>query len=354
MSEKLKIRRAEAGDYHAVMDLINRVFRPAEPQYFETNYPHLYRRVETATGGAVLAYHDGKLVGHVGIYPLSFRVGKTVLRVGGIGAVATDAPCRGQGVMSAMLPAAIEWMTEADYDISILWGDRRRYRRYGWEVAGRGLRWQFDDQLAQQDGVAPLPLRPVHLPDDLDALTESWNARPLGTARTAENLSRLLERPQWYKFVAPTQPMTQVWYQLNDGGREVRVHVLCGRAGEALGALLWLRQNVCQAEGKVMVYSPASQDASTTLAERYGRIVEPYTLGLVRLVNPAALAEKLAPVLGPCAAALAKVDLSDADAGPRLVQLLFDAPLKPALPESLAGLAAALPLPWWIEDPSRV
>jgi GNAT superfamily N-acetyltransferase len=58
----------------------------------------------------VLLYIDGKVVGRLGMLNTKVSVGNQIIRVGGIGGVATKPEFRHRGVASAMLSRAAEFM----------------------------------------------------------------------------------------------------------------------------------------------------------------------------------------------------------------------------------------------------
>lgn len=73
----------------------------------------------------------GKIVTHCGIWGYQMRIGQARVRVGGIGAVATDGDYRGHGLMARTLPATIDAMNDAGYDMSLLFGIDDYYDRFG-------------------------------------------------------------------------------------------------------------------------------------------------------------------------------------------------------------------------------
>jgi len=75
---------------------------------------------------------DGRVVTHWGVWGYSMRIGSALVKAGGIGAVATDADCRKQGLMARTAAASIEAMREAGYDFSLLFGIDDFYYRFGY------------------------------------------------------------------------------------------------------------------------------------------------------------------------------------------------------------------------------
>jgi predicted N-acetyltransferase YhbS len=70
---------------------------------------------------------------------LAYQAGESEFTIGGIGAVATLPEARGRGRMGTLLDFAVEQMKQREIPLAILWGETRRYRNYGWEMAGNNL-----------------------------------------------------------------------------------------------------------------------------------------------------------------------------------------------------------------------
>lgn len=74
----------------------------------------------------------GRIATHYGVWDYRMRVGSAVLRVGGIGVVATDPAYRGKGLMARTIEATHEAMRAGGYDLAMLFGIRDFYHRYGY------------------------------------------------------------------------------------------------------------------------------------------------------------------------------------------------------------------------------
>ncbi len=129
-------RPARPGETRALLAFLDRIFVRGCPGGMAREYPHLYGDMEAHRDWSHVMTRDGRIVAHTGIYPLDFVVRGRTVRAGGIGAVATDERHRGKGLMSALLGYATAWMRVHGMPLSILWGDRYRYARFGWEGAG--------------------------------------------------------------------------------------------------------------------------------------------------------------------------------------------------------------------------
>jgi len=73
-----------------------------------------------------------RLLTHFGVWNRRMRVGSAVVRVAGVGGVATDGAYRGRGYMDCTTKAALAAMRSAGYHLSILFGIPDFYRQYGY------------------------------------------------------------------------------------------------------------------------------------------------------------------------------------------------------------------------------
>ena len=78
---------------------------------------------------------DGRIVTHWGVWGLRMRIGRCAVRVGGIGAVSTHGDMRNRGLMARTAIAACQAMRQAGYDLSVLFGIRGFYHRFGYVSA---------------------------------------------------------------------------------------------------------------------------------------------------------------------------------------------------------------------------
>lgn len=104
--------------------------------FFTDIMPERYRKDEDALSCLLVLERDGKIVSHVGLFPMEVECFGVKTMVGGIGGVATLPNYRGKGYMSMLLDRAAELMEERGWPLSVLWGDRQRYHSFGWDGAG--------------------------------------------------------------------------------------------------------------------------------------------------------------------------------------------------------------------------
>lgn len=122
-------------DYEELLRLLDRCFAPHSTG-FDTLLPAQFTDRARCAACNYGIREGGKLVAVVGVYPIEWQVGDRVLRVGGIGNVATDPDHRGKGLMSQLLQHVVRTMAGLGFDLSWLGGYRKRYAQFGYEKAG--------------------------------------------------------------------------------------------------------------------------------------------------------------------------------------------------------------------------
>ncbi len=129
--------------------------------FFDRAGPDLLGADEEATDCRLVLESDGRIVSHVGAYPLEVVVGPARVMTGGIGGVGTLPGERGKGYMSRLLDATIARMRERGMVLSALWGDRQRYGRFGWETCGLGYVVSLSRRSLERNGVEPAEIEEV-------------------------------------------------------------------------------------------------------------------------------------------------------------------------------------------------
>lgn len=170
------IRNVRIEEFEEFIRFIERAFGVYKG-FFPRTYPHLYRPTPEACRWAYVAEDEGRIVSHVGLYPMETVTAGVRLRIGGIGAVATAPDARGKGYMSQLLPHVIAEMRRLEYPISWLGGDRQRYGRFGWEMAGEIYTLKFSTRSLNHAGVEPVSIEEVFSDEALPAVAR-WQAVP--------------------------------------------------------------------------------------------------------------------------------------------------------------------------------
>jgi predicted N-acetyltransferase YhbS len=159
-----EIRHVRAEEFDDFMRYVERAFGHSKA-FFERAYPHLYRPTERALEWAYVVDEDGKIVSHVGVYPIEAVTAGVRLSIGGIGAVSTAPGARGKGYMTLLLEHVINEMRRIGYPVSWLGGDRQRYNTFGWELASTVYTLEFSQRSLQWHSVEPVAVEEV-LPEE--------------------------------------------------------------------------------------------------------------------------------------------------------------------------------------------
>lgn len=126
-------RKVKKKEFDKLMRSLERVY--GHPKgFFPLHYPTVWGRETADLENRFIIKEGGKIVSHVGLFPLKVKVGKEIAKVGGIGGVATLPEWRGKGLMTKLLNHTIKKMEKENYPFSVLWGDRQRYGNF-WEIS---------------------------------------------------------------------------------------------------------------------------------------------------------------------------------------------------------------------------
>lgn len=371
----LQTRPGRPGEWQEILDLSHTAFG-TDADYFPNRYPHAYPGAEAAEN-FIVCEDGGELLGVVNQTPVTLRVGAARLQAAGIGGVCTLPQARGRGVMSAMLRASRELQRRRGTHVGFLWGYRERYRRYGFERAGR----QLNAHLERKD-LAAADARPLRRLErgEADALLPLVGRLRASVQRERAWLAALLQREQFAVWVTGTPPAA---YLVCPAGAPAGPQCELGGDPDALPGLLkaHLEAHSLDAAGILLCPGTPGHDALATVAESAS--LHPATQVAIydfpRFL--AAVVGELAPALrrrgagpltlhhrgegatvelrpaGEGAAAVQTVDAGPDEAdlalsGPQWVQAFFPSPVTaaaPVVPEPRLAAALALPLvlpPW--------
>ncbi|MBI4531010.1 MAG: GNAT family N-acetyltransferase [Candidatus Latescibacteria bacterium] len=203
--------------------------------YFPRQYPQLYRVEDDALRGFYVLERDGKVVSHVGLFPLECVAFDGRVMAGGIGGVATQPEDREKGYMSRLLPYVIAQMKDRGYPLSCLGGDRQRYNAFGWEFAGLTYTLTLTRRAMDRAGIRPAEIREF---DPVEAAPEMSRFLKILPLRVERQLVLLVLR----------KPGLRAWlsedgYVLSNGERAHPVSIMevaspTGREAELLRAVM--------------------------------------------------------------------------------------------------------------------
>jgi predicted N-acetyltransferase YhbS len=178
------IRTVQVQEFVELVRLLDRSYGSGVGS-FERMDPRLYQPTADACACFHVLEHNGRIVSHVGIYPIEVLTSGVELTIGGIGAVATMPEERGHGHMSRLLRHAVEVMRERHYPLSWLGGNRQRYNAFGWELAGISYHVTLSRRSLDRAAVEPVPVQEV-FPWEAEALIERLQSTLVCRARRSD------------------------------------------------------------------------------------------------------------------------------------------------------------------------
>lgn len=216
MENSIELTRLNAGDFEEAMDFLNLVFSMAhEPHDFARMLPIIYRPTEEHMKCNYAVKEQGKIRGIVGVFPAEMKVGKHVLKVGGIGGVSAHPADKGKGWMKLLMGKALEEMRASGTDLSWLGGLRQRYQYFGYEKTGV----MFDAKISETNmrhayGNAEMTLKMTAMKESdgeyLDKAKELYDQQPIRCERSREDFWLFL-----------TAVFTTPWVALDAAGNVV-------------------------------------------------------------------------------------------------------------------------------------
>ena len=190
-----KARETRLDEFDELMAFLARTYGHDDVEYFPTHYPRLYRKEKENLKNSFIIKDNGRIVSHVGLFPLDVLVGKTILKAAGIGGVGTDPDYRGQGLMGKLINFAIDKMEKQKYAFSVLGGDRQRYGNFGWELGGRRLLFTVTLRSLMWEGIEAGETRKYNnQPQDLEKIMAFHEAERLKVKRSKNTYQLLMKK----------------------------------------------------------------------------------------------------------------------------------------------------------------
>jgi predicted N-acetyltransferase YhbS len=256
-SATLSVESARPGDWPQILACVNRCFVADGAPSMALTHGHCVNDDPDTLKGYLVARDGGRLVGCLSCTNQQLIIDGGTLAVGGLGQVATLPECRGQGVMSALLNAAIAHMEASGCACSDLGGDRVRYGRYGWETAGR--QWQFT-LTARSVAAAAAPSSPHEVrlftgdPAEQRVIMSLHETEPRRVARSDRQWQRLLTRLNKQVWLALRQGRVEA-YAVIDSSRQPGAVFEFGGSVEGVHHILHQRVPHAPADG-LLLWSP--------------------------------------------------------------------------------------------------
>jgi len=246
---------AEPGDYGSIIELTEACFpRDKELGGMVPRWGHCFRKDRIRNS---LVIRDGEdVVSHVGCIDQTIMVGTGTFRLCGVSSVATRPDHRGRGLMTKLLNESIGFMKEEGFVLSDLGGDRTRYRRFGWEKAGRTCRFIITPR-SLSSGPDPGNYDVRELTDTSMELSETMdlhNSSRFGLFRDSELHDILLHRSGKITLMAWKQGGLDAYAVANiDNEKSVGIDEVGGGAG---GVISIIRQLLKDRAETVSIHLP--------------------------------------------------------------------------------------------------
>ncbi len=280
-------------EFGEILDFLNFVFRSnvGRKPSIGGDYPHLYNERNVHNFRHIRV--NGRVISNVSIYPARVQWGDAVLKIGGIGGVATDPDYRKHGYAGTILAHCLEYMDrELDCDLSILWtGIPDYYRRWGWEHAGQN--WTF---FIDRTTITYLPVAPTGevLTDTLDprviqAVESLHAARRAGVVRDRELTEVLLNIRTRVRCAVLMDGETPVAYIVYSPGEQIDVKDFGGDGSAVLGLL---RVVFAQCGARMaQIHTPAQDQSVAPLLIERGFAVRANYGGMLAVLKPQRILE---------------------------------------------------------------
>lgn len=178
----ITIRNLSVEEFDRFMRYLERAFGHSRG-WFKRHLPHLYQPTEEACNWAYVLVEDGKILSHVGLYPIESVTADLPLSIGGIGAVSTAVEARGKGYMTRLLNHVIDEMRRIGYPVSWLGGDRQRYNAFGWENADCLYELSFTKRSMSRNPVGSVEIEEVYPAEALETINRYYTLHACHTRR---------------------------------------------------------------------------------------------------------------------------------------------------------------------------
>ncbi len=139
----MKIERLGACDYDELITFLNKAFHYKREDGFEVLLPVMWRRDDAHMSKHLVIREGGKMRAAMGVYPLKVHCANESLLFATCGNIGTAEEYRGLGYMSVLMHAAMNEIKQMNVDAARLGGQRQRYERFGFAMAGTTITRQI-------------------------------------------------------------------------------------------------------------------------------------------------------------------------------------------------------------------
>jgi predicted N-acetyltransferase YhbS len=192
----VKIRQLSAVDFDEAIEVMNHAFFVDDSRDFRTLLPKLYRATDELMSCNYAAVCDGRIRAIVGMFPLSWCIDDTQLRMTGIGGVCTHPEYRKRGLMQKLMPHCLNEARSQGYHLSWLGGQRQRYAYFGYETCGTAIQFTLNRRNIRHTAGPDFPIRFEVIEredgDRLQRVCELHSAQAVRAQRSESELYPLL------------------------------------------------------------------------------------------------------------------------------------------------------------------
>ena len=286
-----KARNIKKEEFKEMMELVNSIFKPGMPGRMELEYPHLYN-------GRRLWRHfiikeDSKIASHVSLHPIDLSVNNSIIKIAGIGGVATLEEYRGKGLMSETLKTVIPEMKKRNFDISILLGERKIYGSFGWENAGRKYEFTMNKRSVSCFGNIKTRIRKYEEKSDLNKIIRVHEKESFKAKRSIKDYASMFKNPACEVFVAVQDNLVLSYIVLKGDAKEKRICEFGGNSLAFQHLITYVFESLC-AE-KLVVYSPFIFNCLNDVLFKGSSYWNITSIGMVKIVNLKSTLEKFGP-----------------------------------------------------------
>ncbi|MGE0763976.1 MAG: GNAT family N-acetyltransferase [Bdellovibrionales bacterium] len=213
-----------------------------------------------------------------------------LMKIAGIGSVATDPAHRNQGHSRAVLESTLDIAQRSACDIAVLWSNLHDfYRKLGFELAGSEVSLRLDKpfsppaqdlRFAESNRIAP------------EAILRIYSQHTCGTMRSLEDVRKSLQIPNMRVYTAWDSNQQLQAYAVEGKGADLNGHI--HEWGGAVSKLLPLLNHIVTEQKRpITVIAPRHARNLVRQLQESGAIMHEGVLGMIKIVNPDLLFAKL-------------------------------------------------------------
>ena len=168
----MEIRASKESEFEEIINLICTVFvEKCRPRYASQIYHDSSFQLHQSRVCVV----DGKIVSHVRVSDRTIRIGRSIVKLGGIGMVATLPGYRRRGYASALMQDSVAYMETIGYDLSLLFTTIQPfYMEFGWSTFPQ-MNFELELHIRKQFEASPWGARAFDAEKDLAQISQIYD-----------------------------------------------------------------------------------------------------------------------------------------------------------------------------------